>query len=65
MFFEIECRKEQFVKVLFQYPQGAVCFQLQTQLYVNKFDLSRKYPSGLILAKEKFSRDSGVRINIC
>ena len=34
-------------------------------LYVNKFDLSRKYPSGLILAKEKFSRDSGVRINIC
>ena len=32
VFFEIECRKEQCVKVSFQYPQVAVCFQLQTQL---------------------------------
>ena len=32
VFFEIEYRKEQCVKVSFQYPQVAVYFQLQTQL---------------------------------
>ena len=30
VFFEIECRKEQCVKVSFQYPQGAVCHAFLT-----------------------------------